>query len=202
MYYSILEKLGVLQSTITALWGLAAMSRETNESFKRDTQELVGELEGQLDAFGQFDEQQRRIQALQERIQNGRQRIGELSERVDAVRERIEGWERADREWQERTRRRLKAIWVVMSVIVTLVVLLVVSAQYASPALVQEAATSAAAIFTNESLRIPRNQSGSPQGEKWQSGETGEGILSRLQNASAENAPPRDNGDLRIFDEL
>lgn len=54
------------------------------------------------------------MQALQDRVHGGRERIAALSGRVDVVRQRVERWERADREWQETTRRRLKIMWGVL----------------------------------------------------------------------------------------
>jgi len=129
-YYSVLEKLGMLQHTIVALKELAGMSQETGRQFERESEEIVGEVTSQINAFGGFEEQERRIQALTARIHGGRDRVSALSERIDVVRERIEAWERADREWQERTRRRLKAIWVVTSVLLAVLLVLLVAAQY------------------------------------------------------------------------
>ncbi|XXG94598.1 rRNA-processing protein cgr1 [Hypoxylon texense] len=130
-YYAVLEKLNMLQGTITDLKELAGMSQELDESFKVESQELVTELEQQIDSFGQFDDQQKRILELRGRIHAGRDRVDTLSRRVDVVRERIEGWERADMEWQERTRKRLKIIWIIMSVLIFSLVLLLIAAQYA-----------------------------------------------------------------------
>jgi hypothetical protein len=131
-YYAVLEKLSSLQSTVIGIKELASMSKETNETFKADSRSLINEIESQLDSFGQFDEQQRHIERLQNRIQTGRQKVQKLSERVDIVRERVESWERADREWQERTRRRLKVLWIITSVLALVIVLMVGAAQYAS----------------------------------------------------------------------
>lgn len=110
-YYSVLEKLTTLQNTIVALKDLAHESTETNESFVAESQSVIAEAQSQLDAFGDFAEQQARVQALQDRVHGGRERVGALSARVDVVRQRVERWERADREWQETTRRRLKIMW-------------------------------------------------------------------------------------------
>lgn len=82
-----------------------------NEGFIDESRGVVSEVQSQLDAFGSFDEQQARVQALQDRVHNGQEKIASLSARVDVVRQRVEQWERADREWQERTRRRLKYVW-------------------------------------------------------------------------------------------
>ncbi|KAI1385087.1 uncharacterized protein F4822DRAFT_417255 [Hypoxylon trugodes] len=130
-YYAVLEKLSVLQSTIVALKELAAMSQELNESFEVESQELVNELEQQADSFGQFDDQQERIEELQGRVRAGRGKVEALSKRVDVVRDRIESWERADNEWQERTRKRLKIIWIITSVVIFSLIFLLVGAQYA-----------------------------------------------------------------------
>jgi cell division septum initiation protein DivIVA len=127
--------MSVMQSTIIAMKELAIMSQQTNDSFTKEAQELVSEVEGQLETVGQFRDQEMRIKSLQQRIQEGRTKIQGLGERVDIVRERIEAWERADREWQERTRKRLKVIWIIMSVVFFAILLLFLSAQYASPVL-------------------------------------------------------------------
>ncbi|KAI8966033.1 hypothetical protein F5Y11DRAFT_311207 [Daldinia sp. FL1419] len=130
-YYSVLERLGILQSTLVSLKELTSMSQELDESFKAESQGLVDELEQQAGSFGHFDDQQRRIEELQGRIHAGRDTVETLSKRVDVVRERIEGWERADMEWQEKTRKRLKIIWIITSVVIFSLILILVVAQYA-----------------------------------------------------------------------
>lgn len=113
-YYNVLEKLTTLQNTIVALKNLAQASTTTNDGFIAESQAVITDAQAQLDGFGDFTEQQRRVQALQDRVHGGRERIAALSARVDVVRQRVEKWERADREWQERTRRRLKIMWGVL----------------------------------------------------------------------------------------
>lgn len=128
-YMSVMDKLGTLSNTAAALEELRAAWRDGADGFSRETDELLADVGAQIDGLGTFDSLRRRIESLQSRIHDGRERIQQLSGRVDAVHERIEGWERADREWQERTRRRLKTVWVVTSVLVLvfLVFLLVVA---------------------------------------------------------------------------
>lgn len=129
-YYSVLEKLNALQNTVAALKDLAEQSNQLNSTFSSEADELVTDVSAQLDAFEQFDDQQKRIESLQNRIEAGRELIRSLSERVDAVSERIESWGRADREWQEKTRKRLKAVWIVTSVVVFLMLSLLIGSQY------------------------------------------------------------------------
>jgi hypothetical protein len=125
-YYAILEKTSALQNTIAALKDLAETSHEIYEDFEKDSQGLESEVLTQLSSLGQFNEQQDKIDSLQGRITTGRERIQALTKRVDVVRTRVEGWEKADRHWQEKTRKRLRIIWSVMSVIVTLLVALLI----------------------------------------------------------------------------
>ncbi|KAG7133728.1 hypothetical protein HYQ45_008157 [Verticillium longisporum] len=132
-YYAVLEKTSALQVTVTAMRELATLSREIKGVFEAESQEMVRDVQAQVDSLGQFEEQKKRIVDLQGRIEAGRNKIQALSGRVDVVKERIEGWEKADREWQEKTRKRLKSLWIVMSVVFALLVLLLVGAKYAAP---------------------------------------------------------------------
>ncbi|KAI0442249.1 hypothetical protein F4803DRAFT_519930 [Xylaria telfairii] len=129
-YSSVLQRLGSLHSTIVAMKELAAMSQGINERFTSESHALVGEIESQLNIYDQSAGQKKRIQDLQARIHAGRDKIQALSTRVDAVRGRVEGWEKADKEWQERTRRRLKAIWIIISIVAFVLMCLLVGAQY------------------------------------------------------------------------
>jgi hypothetical protein len=129
-YYSVLEKTQALQSAITTLSELRDLSHGVNESFDRDTAGIEQEVQQQLDALGSFEPQRLRIEALQMRVRNGRSRVLDLGERVDSMRQKVEGWERRDAEWQERTRRRLKTIWILTLVVVFFaVVVLMMGAQ-------------------------------------------------------------------------
>lgn len=194
-YYSVLEKLGALQGTVMAMKELAAMSQELNASFDDDAEELVKDVESQLDAFGNFDEQEKRIQMLQSRIHDGREKIQRLSERVDVVRERVEGWERADREWQERTRKRLRMIWLVMSFLICLLIALLVSAQYIPGGL-----DTATVCFTNQSISKLRDMGREMTESNRNSGDVSE-RLDRLLGKTNASTQSNDRW-MHVFDEL
>ncbi|KAK3501269.1 hypothetical protein B0T13DRAFT_511278 [Neurospora crassa] len=151
-YYSVLEKLCVLQNTILALKEVAVASQDMTSHFTTEANELVTDVSLQLDAFGQFEDHQKRIEQLQDRVYAGRDRIKSLSDRVDLVRERIESWERADREWQERTRRRLKAFWVLTSGVIFLVLLIFVGSQFAPESSAATVATVEGAVMAANKL--------------------------------------------------
>ncbi|KAI7775274.1 hypothetical protein LA080_007074 [Diaporthe eres] len=139
-YYGVLEKLSSLQNTVTALKELAAASASMNEGFTAESESVLAEAQAQLDAFGQFDEQQARVQALQDHVHGGRERIGALSERVDVVRQKVERWERADYMWQNKTRRRIKIVWGMLLGFVLLLLLLYAGAKAYAPELEELAA--------------------------------------------------------------
>lgn len=114
-YYAVLEKLSVLQSTIMSMKELASMTKQLNEEFKTESEGVVHDVEIQLDGFEAFEDQQKHIEELQERVMAGRERIKTLGSRVDVVREKVEGWEKAEGEWQEKTRKRLRILWILMA---------------------------------------------------------------------------------------
>ncbi|QSZ34491.1 hypothetical protein DSL72_006085 [Monilinia vaccinii-corymbosi] len=127
-YYSVLERLGDLHKTIDSLKELAAMTRHLNEDFNTEGEELVQESRAQLEGYEEFETQERKIKALEKRVEEGRDTINTLSRRVDVVRKRVKGWEQAEQEWQDKTRKRLKMMWILMSVCASIFVAVVILA--------------------------------------------------------------------------
>ncbi|KAM0133352.1 hypothetical protein ACHAO1_006289 [Botrytis cinerea] len=127
-YYSVLEKLGDLHKTIGSLKELAAMTRQLNEDFSTEGEELVQESRAQLEGFEEFEAQEQKIKALEKRVKEGRNTINTLSGRVDVVRKRVKGWEQAEEEWQDKTRKRLKMMWILMSICAAILLSIVVLA--------------------------------------------------------------------------
>lgn len=123
-YYSVLEKLGVLQNTIASLKELAKMTRHLNEDFELEADKVAKEIGASLDGFHGFETQQKHIEELAGRVKTGREKVQALGARVDLVRDRVEGWERAEGEWQDRTRNRLRLLWIIMSLAAAIMVAL------------------------------------------------------------------------------
>ncbi|EJT73333.1 hypothetical protein GGTG_10177 [Gaeumannomyces tritici R3-111a-1] len=217
-YTSVMDKLGTLSSTAAALEELRDAWRDAADGFSRETDELVADVSGQIDGLGTFDSQRRRIESLQSRIHDGRERIQQLSGRVDAVHDRIEGWERADREWQERTRRRLKTIWVVTSVLVLvlLVFLLVVAGHDVprqQPHMVGKGEPVASATEPSDWVRsavvsghipAPRGAEGGGPAEAGEHGEDSAPAARLFKSLNQNGRDSRVDADkqLRVFDEL
>jgi hypothetical protein len=94
---------------------IAGMTKSLNEEFKSESEAIINDVQGQLESFNGFQSQEERISALQNRVKVGRDKIGTLGERVDIIRQRVESWEKAEFEWQEKTRRRFRVLWMIMS---------------------------------------------------------------------------------------
>ncbi len=186
----------MLQGALFALKELASIAQGMNGDFTAESQDLVREVQSHLDAFGEFSDQQQRIRSLQDRIGTGSMAIQGLSHRLDIVHERIDGWERADREWQERTRKRLKIIWTVMSVAVFFVILLFISAQY-----VPEGLEGATVRLANESISKFWNSSAGSHPGSWDPGQNETSRLQNMLNRTGSGAALEDDR-LRAFDEL
>lgn len=168
-YYILLQKLTALQNTLAALRDLARASRATNEGFIAEAHSVLAGAQSQLDAFGDFSEQEERVRALQGRVQGGRERLAALSGRVDVVRQRVERWERADRDWQQRTRRRLKIVWgVVIGVVIVIGALMVWGSRIPGP-VVEELGQKAAAVLEagngSAALELEFHREGRPDDE-------------------------------------
>ncbi|KAK4230593.1 hypothetical protein QBC38DRAFT_515888 [Podospora fimiseda] len=193
-YYSVLEKLGTLQNTVSALKELAELSGQINNTFSTDADGLFDDFSSQLDSLGHFEDQQERILSLQGRIHTGRENIRLLSERVDVVRERIENWERAERVWQEKTRKRLKAVWVISIIAALLLILLFIMAKYAS-----ESLDVTAANLANDKAGLGNHGRSEPNSEISKT-ETADRVLN--WTGPSESSSSLANEVLRAFDEL
>ena len=124
-----------------------------------------------------------------------------LSRRVDIVRERIEGWARADKEWQDRTRKRLRYFWVMLSVVLLALVVLLASANQAEKQVLD---------FVPDIRRHRADEATGP--EKGSLGSFGTINKPQLRQGDDDEpgaagtlqweASPGDDGRLRVFDEL
>jgi hypothetical protein len=168
-----------------------------NEEFTIEAQEVVDDVTGQLDGFGGFRDQEVRLGALKARVERGREKIKALGERVDVVKERVDGWEIAEGEWQEKTRKRLRILWILMSIVAAVMVALM--AYEYTPARTTHGPGVMKGLNASGLLgKIPDMES--LKNETWtlkrEVGEKLEGLKNR------EDAPPDEDPRLRVFDEL
>ncbi|KEY70605.1 hypothetical protein S7711_02209 [Stachybotrys chartarum IBT 7711] len=197
-YYAVLEKMSALQNTVAALKDLAETSRDIHGSFEKGSRSLENDIVTQLSSLGRFEEQRTKINSLQSRIHSGRSKMQSLSRRVDAVRERIEGWARADKEWQDRTRKRLRYFWVILSVLLLALVVLLASANHAEKQVLDLVPD------------IRRHRAGEATGPEGSPGSFGAANRPQLRQEDEPGAAGSlqweasagDDGRLRVFDEL
>jgi hypothetical protein len=188
-HYALLEKTSSLQVMVKALKDLAQASCDLQMGFDMAAQELETDVTNQLRNIGHFESQQSTIETLQNRIHLGRQTANKLAARVDVVRRQIEGWERADRAWQEKTRKRLRITWAALLSIVCLIGLLFVSFSY-----------HARGAAPGDSIGSWRNTTPGLQGLNQDLAVNSHG--EEPEATRAWDVPPADDEPLRIFDEL
>ncbi|KAL2070929.1 hypothetical protein VTL71DRAFT_13955 [Oculimacula yallundae] len=198
-YYSVLEKLSTLQSTITSLKELAHLTRGLTESFSSEAQEVVDEVTGQVDTFGGFKEQEGRIGELMDRVKKGRERIQRAGERVERVKSRVEGWEVAEGEWQDRTRRRLRVLWVGFSFVLAVVVV-VMAVQFSGAGAGEDGSEKKGLNVTGLLGVIPDMQGLRGGNESW--GKKGKGLGESVLEKLRVDKPVEEDPRLRVFDEL
>jgi hypothetical protein len=196
-YYSVLEKLSTLQNIIDSLKELATMTRELNDDFKVESEEVVVDINTQLAQFSGFDDQQRRIEALASRVQTGRQRIKTLGSRVDIVQNRVTCWELAEKEWKDKTRKRLRIMWTVIFVFLFIFVGMMIFQNY-TPVKTQGASPFKGMNTSGLLGKVPDMKG--LENETWSLKRKTEDKLDQLRNHSQE--PLGEDPRLRIFDEL
>jgi len=172
------------------------MTRKLNDDFKVETEEVVADITTQLNQFENFDEQQKRIEDLASRVQAGRQRIKTLGSRVDLVQNRVTGWELSEKEWKDKTRKRLRIMWTVMFVFLFIFVGMMIF-QY-SPAKTQGPSPFKGLNTSGLLGKVP--DINLLENETWTLKRKTEDRLEKLRNAGQGRL--EEDPRLRIFDEL
>lgn len=190
--------MGVLQNTISSLTELATMTRQLNKEFEAEADKVANDVGASLDAFHEFEAQQKRIQELTSRVEAGRDKVKNLGSRVDQVRERVEGWERAEGEWQDRTRKRLRLLWIMMSLAVAIMLALSVF---------QYTPTTAPGLDILSGLNIPEVVRAIPELDKLRNEtlslkKSTVEALRNMSSCSADEEVLPEDPRLRLFDEL
>jgi predicted RNase H-like nuclease (RuvC/YqgF family) len=107
VYYSILEKLSVLQSTISNLQDLSSMTRDLHKEFQSETSTFESEMRDQIVAFGEFDNPKQTIGDFETRVKTSKAKADELSARLESARARVLALESEEKEYQDMVSRML-----------------------------------------------------------------------------------------------
>lgn len=206
-YYSLLEKITALNTTITSFQGLADSTSTTFNDFEREVASMDQEIRKQVGDLKEFQPQLEKIEALEERMKLSRERAGALESRLENMRGDIDRWEKREAEWQTRVSRRLRFLW---GVIVTAMLAVVVAMVLQNWPVVDPSAKpdmKLQATEANQSSTFLREMGLNGQKDKpirpryssepvhhksnWQSASTG-----------SVDTPSTDPDPLRVFDEL
>ncbi|KAE9968205.1 hypothetical protein EG328_007690 [Venturia inaequalis] len=110
LYYSILEKLSVLQSTISNLQDLSSMTKNLHTEFQKETSTFEADMREQIEAFGGFDNPKQRIGDFEKRVKTSKAKADELSARLESARARVLTLEAEEKEYQDMVSRRFRMI--------------------------------------------------------------------------------------------
>ncbi|KAI9838652.1 MAG: hypothetical protein M1819_004966 [Sarea resinae] len=124
-YYSILESVSSLHSTLLSLHSLSHLTATLHSHFQSQTTSLSQTISHSVRALSSHVPQHtHRIQTLDSRLHKGREKVRLLGDRLEDVREKIATWEKREREWQAKTTRRLRLLWAVMGAVALLMAIL------------------------------------------------------------------------------
>ncbi|KAJ5026689.1 hypothetical protein J3E72DRAFT_374938 [Bipolaris maydis] len=124
-YYSVLEKISVLQQTIGTLHELSGLTRELHQNFEADTTELVEDVAGQVEAFDNFETQQEQVISLEERIKAGKEKADALTARLEQAKEHVDAKAKSEAEWQAKNTNCIRIFWGIVGVIAAVFFVLV-----------------------------------------------------------------------------
>ena len=110
-YYSILERVPILQSTISSLQEISLRTSTLHHDFQEDADELVSDIKDQISSYKTSNTSQAKIESLESRIRNGRVKVSLLGQRLENVRARVETWEKQEAQWQAQVSNRLRMLW-------------------------------------------------------------------------------------------
>jgi chromosome segregation ATPase len=104
-YYSLLERVSGLHRTLGNLQSLAGLTKELQDNFDSDTNEIIEDIEGQYEGFGKFEKQQEHIVRLETRIKAGREKADGLHARLMEAKRRVEARAKSEEDLETRNTR-------------------------------------------------------------------------------------------------
>lgn len=107
VYYSILEKLSALQSTIFNLQELSSMTKNLHTEFQSETGTFEADMREQIEAFGGFENSKQRIGGFETRVKTSKAKADELSARLESARARVLALEAEEKQYQDMVSRML-----------------------------------------------------------------------------------------------
>jgi hypothetical protein len=101
LYYTLLEKLSGLHTTINNMQELSGLTARLHGQFRTETSELTSDLQKQIDGFAGFKAQRGKIQDLDIRVKESKEKADGLSERLEAARKGVSALEKREKQYQD-----------------------------------------------------------------------------------------------------
>ncbi|EMC93451.1 hypothetical protein BAUCODRAFT_76289 [Baudoinia panamericana UAMH 10762] len=124
-YYAILEKASLLRSTVAGLQQLAEESKRMQKHFEEETRDLIATTHGSIEAFGDFQDQQRSIDLFVKKLNECKRETVQLDERLEQARQRTEAFDQRRKEKLATRRKQWTATWGAFVGVLVLVIAIV-----------------------------------------------------------------------------
>jgi hypothetical protein len=121
-YYAILEKASILRSTVASIQHLADESRKMHSNFQEDTAKIERDTKQNLNSYGNFEQQEKRINVLVSQLQDSRGKTDKLNDRLESARLRVEAFEQQENSRQAKRRTRWHILWATAVAVLVLII--------------------------------------------------------------------------------
>lgn len=121
-FYSILEKASALRSVVASLQQLSSELHKARGQFEQDTAQLHDEMQSSLNANGDFEPQQSRIDTLIDRLRKSQAVCASLNARLEDARNRVAAYEQHRLQREQALRKRFGLAWMGLVLIIGLLI--------------------------------------------------------------------------------
>ena len=111
-YYSLLERLGNLMSTIHSFRSLTTQSQALIDNFSKEAKNLDTDIKQRMGNFREgFEDREIRVADLEQRRTKAKNKAQQLGQRLENARTIVENWEKREAEARKRRGRMFKGTW-------------------------------------------------------------------------------------------
>lgn len=134
-YYSLLERIGSLVSTINSFQTLTTQSRVLVEGFDKEADHLDADIKRRVGKFKDgFDEREVRVADLEQRGMKAKNKAEQLGKRLESARIVVEDWQDRESETVRARARMWKGTWFASIGVLGIIMMLVVWREWSSRA--------------------------------------------------------------------
>ena len=125
-YYSLLEKIGSLVSTIGSFQSLSKQSHDLIENFSKEATALDSSTRDRTETLREgFEARQVRVAGLEGRGVQAQEKATKLSARLESARRKVQEWERREAEAVKKRERWWKGVWGTFGTTLGIIVLII-----------------------------------------------------------------------------